>query len=38
MTKKILLETSDVVFSNHMIFMIYYLYYIGQSDDLGIRV
>jgi hypothetical protein len=31
------LETSDVLLSNDIIFVLYNLYYVGQSDDLGMR-
>ena len=38
MTQNISLETLDSIFSNHIIFMLYNLFYIGQIDDLGTRV
>ena len=37
MTQNISLENSDSIFSNNIIFMLYYLYYSGQIDDLGTR-
>jgi hypothetical protein len=35
---KISLETSDVILSDYIIFVLYTLYYFGQIDNLAIHV
>ena len=38
MIKIISLETSDVLFSNSIFFILYNLHYIAHGDDLDLRV
>ena len=38
MIKIILLETSDILFSNGIFFILYNLHYIAHANDLDLRV